>query len=72
MYSAGMNTVQEILREMAQIGRTRSLASQPKLVSKQDDAPVPEGNGRRTRMDELGRDRSGFGPGGDKSGRLAT
>ena len=23
-------------------------------------------------MDELGRDRSGFGPGGDKSGRLAT
>ena len=70
LYSAGMNVVQKILHEMSQVGRTRRQGTD--TPSGQAGVPEPEGVRKRTRSGGSDGDRSGFGPGGDKSGNLAV
>ena len=65
LYAAGMTVVQEILREMSQIGRTRRQGG----VSEVNDSPKARKDGRSGRSEEeLRKDRSGFGKAGARSG----
>ena len=58
LYTAGMGIVQDIPREMGQVGRTRRQGG--KAEGSRFDAPVSEGDRGRTRSEETKKDRSGF------------
>ena len=70
LYAAGMNVVQDILNEMSQVGRTRRQGTQAE--GDRPNAPAPDEDKGRVGGEDCARDRSGFGPGGDRSGNLAV
>ena len=71
LYSAGMKVVQNILREMNEVGRTRSITAANADTTKHGkarDAPQASASRRRSVGVVVGEDRSGFGPGVGRSG----
>ena len=82
LYAAGMKVVQDILREMSEVVRIRSCVStqnnvdrrcvsQSKQGAKGGKISDKTGSACQNRVSEE-RDRSGFGQGGDRSGRAAA
>ena len=70
LYSAGMKVVQNILREMSEVGRTRSspvIDNDTVEHNEAKDAPQAKSKWRSVGV-VVGEDRSGFGPGGGRSG----
>ena len=72
LYAAGMDVVQEILREMSQIGKQGGEIRSGDIENEPTDASLVTGSRNRIRGGGHERDRSGFGQGGDRSGRVAA